>query len=258
MPHSTPRPDTGANTVCRTVPTPPAMPTQSMPCGQHLVWPAPPWRTHYSEIDRIEMTTLQPSGRLPQGSLVPDRTGFSPSVFRFFAEFPQRKPNYLGNFHPFRCKQGTYPKSRRCIILQLARTILQLARIILQLARIILQLSCIILQLYPPFPREITPSTPPAEAEKPPKKFPPSRFLTKGECVMKQDQFERGEDNPLATTGSVDRGKCRSPYRCKSPARLAVQDPSVPTQNPTRSRSDSAPGASRPRIARFPPRDSVR
>ena len=81
-------------------------------CGQHPVWPAPPWRTHYSEIDRIEMTTLQPSGRLPQGSLVPDRTGFSPSVFRFFAEFPQRKPNYLGNFHPFRCKQGTYPKSR--------------------------------------------------------------------------------------------------------------------------------------------------
>ena len=140
-------------------------------CGQHPAWPAPLWRTHYSEIDRIEMTTLQPSGRLPQGSLVPDRTGFSPSVFRFFAEFPQRKPNYLGIFHPFRCKQGTYPKRPPCIILQLARTILQLARIILQL-------SCIILQLYPPFPREITP---PRRQPKPrsPQKSSPLRDLSR-------------------------------------------------------------------------------
>ena len=150
-------------------------------CGQHLVWPAPLWRTHYSQIDRIEMTTLHPSGRLPQGSLAPDRTGFSPSVFRFFAEFPQRKPNYLGNFPSIPLQTRHLPKKPPCIILQIARTILQLARTILQLARTILQLSCIILQLYPPFPREITPSTPPAEAEKPPKKFPPSRSLTKGE-----------------------------------------------------------------------------
>jgi hypothetical protein len=70
------------------------------------------WHFDYSQIAKIEMSTLHPSGRLPQGSLVPDRTGFSPSVFRFFAEFPQRKPDLFGIFSPSRCKQGTYPKSR--------------------------------------------------------------------------------------------------------------------------------------------------
>ena len=60
--------------------------TGSMPVA-HPLENAFPWRIHYSEIDRIEVST--PLAPCSSQRISLNRTEFSAADFRFFAEYPQ-------------------------------------------------------------------------------------------------------------------------------------------------------------------------